>query len=155
MRSWIGIQRREDDTGTRETTIAVSEKHPTTTPGRADVLVIGAGIAGVTAARELASSGLSVIVVEAGHRIGGRMRTIRDFSRSASRVGGSPIIPSESSGFRLAATAPTAVTLDSLSFFPAAAKAAGAEDSFFQTDVDLNNTSPASPRNPVKCGLSA
>jgi len=45
----------------------------------ADVLVIGAGMAGVTAARELAREGFGVIVVEGGDRVGGRLRTIRDF----------------------------------------------------------------------------
>jgi len=45
----------------------------------ADVLVIGAGMAGVTAARELARDGFGVIVVEGGDRVGGRLRTIRDF----------------------------------------------------------------------------
>ena len=36
-------------------------------------------MAGVTAARELARDGLEVVVVEGGDRIGGRLRTIRDF----------------------------------------------------------------------------
>jgi monoamine oxidase len=44
-----------------------------------DVLVIGAGVAGVTAARELARRGLSVTVIEARDRTGGRVHTIRDF----------------------------------------------------------------------------
>lgn len=43
-----------------------------------DVLVLGAGIAGLTAARRLAASGLRVHVVEARNRIGGRI-----FSRNA------------------------------------------------------------------------
>jgi monoamine oxidase len=44
-----------------------------------DVVVIGAGMAGLTAARELASQGLSVTVVEARDRTGGRVYTVRDF----------------------------------------------------------------------------
>jgi monoamine oxidase len=44
-----------------------------------DVLVIGAGVAGLTAARELGRQGLSVTVIEARDRIGGRVHTVRDF----------------------------------------------------------------------------
>src|SRR5215471_14526196 len=44
-----------------------------------DVVVIGAGMAGVTAARDCARAGLEVVVVEAQRRVGGRMHTARDF----------------------------------------------------------------------------
>jgi monoamine oxidase len=44
-----------------------------------DVLVIGAGMAGVAAARELERAGLSVAVVEGRDRVGGRIYSIRDF----------------------------------------------------------------------------
>ncbi|MEQ8194273.1 MAG: NAD(P)/FAD-dependent oxidoreductase [Rhodospirillales bacterium] len=44
-----------------------------------DVIVIGAGMAGITAARELTRSGLSVAVLEARERIGGRIMTLYDF----------------------------------------------------------------------------
>jgi monoamine oxidase len=40
---------------------------------RADVIVIGAGLSGLTAAREVAFKGKSVIVLEARTRVGGRM----------------------------------------------------------------------------------
>ena len=37
-----------------------------------DVIIIGAGVAGLSAAKELTKQGISFIVVEASHRIGGR-----------------------------------------------------------------------------------
>jgi monoamine oxidase len=40
---------------------------------RADVVVVGAGFAGLTAANEIAKKGRSVIVVEARNRVGGRV----------------------------------------------------------------------------------
>jgi monoamine oxidase len=43
--------------------------------GRADVIVIGAGFAGVTAARELRAAGLRPVLIEARDRIGGRTWT--------------------------------------------------------------------------------
>jgi len=49
-----------------------------TTP-ELDVIVIGAGMAGVTAARELARAQHSVVVLEARDRIGGRIWSVRDF----------------------------------------------------------------------------
>lgn len=45
-------------------------------PGEADVVVIGAGAAGIAAARTLLAAGLSVAVVEARDRIGGRALTV-------------------------------------------------------------------------------
>src|SRR5215207_802082 len=41
----------------------------------ADVLVLGAGVAGLAAAQELSQAGLRVIVIEARDRIGGRIFT--------------------------------------------------------------------------------
>jgi monoamine oxidase len=45
--------------------------------GLIDVLVIGAGAAGLAAAREISGAGLRVVVLDARDRIGGRIRTVR------------------------------------------------------------------------------
>ena len=41
----------------------------------ADVLIVGAGLAGLTCARELSAHGLAVLVLEASDGVGGRVRT--------------------------------------------------------------------------------
>jgi glycine/D-amino acid oxidase-like deaminating enzyme len=46
-------------------------------PARADVVVVGAGLAGLTAAATLSLAGLDVAVVEASDDVGGRVRTDR------------------------------------------------------------------------------
>jgi monoamine oxidase len=48
-----------------------------------DVLVIGAGAAGLMAARTLAKAGVNVLVLEARDRIGGRIHTITDLGQTA------------------------------------------------------------------------
>src|SRR5258706_13884452 len=48
---------------------------------RADVLVLGAGAAGLAAARDLSHAGLRVTIIEARPRVGGRILTVHD-SRS-------------------------------------------------------------------------
>ncbi len=45
---------------------------------KTDVLVLGAGVAGLAAARELSRSGVNTIVLEARARIGGRIHTLHD-----------------------------------------------------------------------------
>ena len=47
-----------------------------------DVAVIGAGVAGLSAARDLTAAGLTVEVLEARPRVGGRILTVRDPSVS-------------------------------------------------------------------------
>lgn len=52
---------------------------PASTERNADVLVIGAGIAGLRAAQVLVAAGRRVIVLEARDRLGGRIRTDRSW----------------------------------------------------------------------------
>jgi formylglycine-generating enzyme required for sulfatase activity len=63
------------------------------------------------------------------------------FGRSAIRLGTAHGNQGQSDalGFRIATTAAPAGTLDKRYFFPAAAKSAGAEGSFFFTDATVNN----------------
>ena len=75
-------------------------------PGRgrasADVVVIGAGLAGLTAAREVATAGTSVVVVEARDRVGGRVLNEDIGGGNVVEVGGQWIGPTQD---RLAALA--------------------------------------------------
>ena len=58
--------------------------------GRGRVVVVGAGLAGLTAAYELARAGFDVTVLEARDRLGGRVCTVRDPFRAGqhAEVGG-------------------------------------------------------------------
>ena len=61
-------------------------------PEKLDVIVVGAGLAGLNAAHVLESQGLKVAVVEASDRVGGRLRTGRAEGYSA-ELGGSEVGP--------------------------------------------------------------
>ncbi|MER3389157.1 MAG: FAD-dependent oxidoreductase [Microcella sp.] len=59
------------------TTEGVSARIPRRAPGEVGrVIVIGAGMAGLTAARSLKNAGVDVVVLEARERVGGRLHTI-------------------------------------------------------------------------------
>src|SRR5688572_29401158 len=52
-----------------------------------DVVVIGAGAAGLAAARELVAAGIDVTVLEARDRLGGRILTVHDRDIGAIELG--------------------------------------------------------------------
>ena len=59
----------------------------------AHVLVAGAGLAGLAAARELQDRGLRATVIEARTRVGGRVMTVRDgFAADQHAEGGADLI---------------------------------------------------------------
>ena len=65
------------------------------TPHRADVIVVGAGLAGLTAARTVEASGRSAVVVEARDRVGGRTLNHHLGSGKVIEVGGQWIGPTQ------------------------------------------------------------
>lgn len=54
---------------------------------QADVVVVGAGVAGLSAARRLTSAGVPTVVLEAAHEVGGRMATEKVDGFRLDRVG--------------------------------------------------------------------
>lgn len=56
-------------------------------PASAEVLVVGAGMAGLTAAKSLRDSGIGVRVIEARDRVGGRIHTVRESGQAPRELG--------------------------------------------------------------------
>ncbi|GAB2740722.1 NAD(P)/FAD-dependent oxidoreductase [Streptomyces bullii] len=61
---------------------------------QADVVVVGAGVAGLSAAHRLASAGVSTVVLEAAHAVGGRMATEKVDGFRLDRIGQLLTMPS-------------------------------------------------------------
>ncbi|XP_077150932.1 amine oxidase [flavin-containing] B-like isoform X1 [Ranitomeya variabilis] len=67
-----------------------------------DVIVIGGGISGLSAAKLLTEAGLNVIVLEARDRVGGRTHTIRNKEVQYVDVGGAYVGPTQNRLLRMA-----------------------------------------------------
>ncbi|CAO2624393.1 Amine oxidase [flavin-containing] B [Lemmus lemmus] len=67
-----------------------------------DVIVVGGGISGMAAAKLLHDSGLSVVVLEARDRVGGRTYTIRNKNVKYVDLGGAYVGPTQNRILRLA-----------------------------------------------------
>jgi monoamine oxidase len=80
---------------------ARKKKPPRTRVRRADVVVIGAGLAGLAAARDLVNAGRSVIVLEARRRVGGRTLNQPIGDGKVIEIGGQWVGPTQDAMTRL------------------------------------------------------
>lgn len=64
-------------------------------PSKADVVVVGAGISGLVAAREVAATGRSVMLLEARDRVGGRVHNHEVSGGSVIEAGGAFVGPTQ------------------------------------------------------------
>jgi monoamine oxidase len=65
------------------------------TPSSVDVAVIGAGLAGLSAARTIANAGHSVAVLEARDRVGGRTLNVSIAAGKSVEIGGQWVGPTQ------------------------------------------------------------
>ena len=88
--------------GLSELTMAAPQGLQGRLPRRVDTVVVGAGIAGLMAARRIAGKGRSVLVVEARGRVGGRVLNHRLRSGGVIEAGGAFVGPTQDHIIRLA-----------------------------------------------------
>lgn len=74
---------------------------PEATVEAVDVAVVGGGIAGLSAAHHLATSGVRVVLLEAGERLGGKLHA-RDLAGAAVDVGADSLVARHGAGVDLA-----------------------------------------------------
>jgi monoamine oxidase len=88
---------------TTANTQRVSEvEHVSSPSSRVDVAVVGAGLAGLVAARDLLAAGLSVLVLEARDRVGGRLLNHTLANGAVVEVGGQWVGPTQNCVMTLA-----------------------------------------------------
>lgn len=89
--------------GTPGASAATKKKSKRTPQVSADVIVVGAGIAGLTAARLVKNAGKSVVVLEANDRVGGRVWNHHLPGGEVSERGGTFVGPTQNHIIKLAA----------------------------------------------------
>ncbi|XP_022092083.1 amine oxidase [flavin-containing] B-like [Acanthaster planci] len=78
------------------------QRHQTMSDRRRDVIVVGGGISGLSAAKLLQEQGQNVLVLEARSRVGGRTYTVRDPAFQYLELGGAYIGPTQNRIIRVA-----------------------------------------------------
>lgn len=72
------LKRRDILTGSSAALVAGATPRSAWGATQADVVIIGAGLAGLTAAQRLEAAGLKIIIIEGENRVGGRLHTLDD-----------------------------------------------------------------------------
>lgn len=100
------------------------------------VIVVGAGAAGLAAAQTLLDSGADVVLLEAGDRVGGRVRTLRDFADFPIELGAEEIHGRQSPWFDRASANGAEFVTDETTDFYYVDGALGSEDEVWDADFD-------------------